>query len=267
MEADASGSRPVLGQPPTGKKTVAIYGCSFAFGVGVNFDETFCSHLQAWLPAWRIENHGVPAYSGHRNLIQLERDARWGVADYVTFCWIPDHFRRNVAAASTIQRFSELQGARIGAAQGWFPRAAIGPDGNLTFRKVKFPRPDLIGIDLAEFLPDACHLDLVGAKIFQRAHRVVTQAGGVFFVTTLQGELSPMVVGALEKDGIPILDASLDADKYLLLPDDRHPNAAAHKLYAERIRDYLRARESVASARSDGDAPAARTAGDQAGIG
>lgn len=244
MEADASGCRPVLGQPRLGEKTVAVYGCSFTFGAGVNFDETFCSRLQTAFAVWRIENHGVSGYAGQRNLIQLERNARWSGAEYVTFCWIPDHLRRNVAAINIVQRTSVL--APAGAQQRPFPRAVISPDGSLAYRKIKFPRPDLVGIDLSDFLPDPYYLDLVAAKIFQRAHQIVVEAGGSFFVTTLRGELSRGLASSLEQGGIPVVDASLSGEQYWLSPDDAHPNAAAHQIYAERIGNYLRARENEA---------------------
>jgi hypothetical protein len=91
MEVDSTGFRAVMGQPQSGEKTLAVYGCSFTFGTAIAAEETFCSLLQSMFPTWRIENYGVPSYCGTQNLIQLERDSRWGAADYVTFCWHPHH--------------------------------------------------------------------------------------------------------------------------------------------------------------------------------
>jgi hypothetical protein len=99
-QADAYGCRPVLGQPERGEKTLAVYGCSFTFGLALPYEETFCSNLQAMFPDWRVENYGTGGYGGTQNLIQLRRNSRWSGADYVTFCVLRDHLLRNVADIS-----------------------------------------------------------------------------------------------------------------------------------------------------------------------
>jgi len=80
--------------------------------------------------------------------------------------------------------------------------------------------------------------------LFERANKIVTSYGGLFFVTTLQGQLSASLKGWLANAGIPVVDASLMGNEYLCLPDDPHPNALGNRIYAERIRDYLLAHQS-----------------------
>jgi len=241
MDVDGTGCRPVIGQPATGEKTLAAYGCSFTFGTAITAEETFCSVLQGMFPHWRVENHGVPGYEASRNLIQLERETPWNPADLVTFCWIEHHLDRNVADIAFVQRMSErnpkppngkVQEHRI-------LRAALGPDGVLEMRSIRVPRYDLLGIDFSDFATDRYYLDLVCFQLFERANKIVTSYGGHFFVTTLQGKLSPSVKGWLANAGIPVVDASLVGNEYLCLPDDPHPNALGNRIYAERIRDYL----------------------------
>jgi hypothetical protein len=241
MDVDASGCRPVVGQPADTEITLAAYGCSFTYGIAVAAQETFCSQLQGMFPAWRVENHGVSGYSATRNLLQLERNARWNRAQFVTFCWIPQHLRRNVAAASWIQVTSESypRGRDRQGPADRIVRAAIDSDGRLEMRTVRVPRHDLLGIDLADFEPDQYYLDLVGLRLFERAHALVTGYGGHFFITTLQGRFSGTLLDNLADRGIPVVDASLEGNEYLCVPDDPHANARAHRIYAERIRDYL----------------------------
>ena len=256
MDVDATGCRPVIGQLQSGEKTLAAYGCSWTYGMAIPAEETFCSLLQVMFPAWRVENHGVFGHGGTQNLMQLERDSRWNASDYVTFCWIKDHSVRNVAAVSWVQMLSAMRKQQEKAAGGiineaaqapqrTFPRASLDGDGTLQYLSVKFPRPDLIDIDLTDFRPDEYYLDLVCFSLFNRASEIVKGNHGHFFVTTLQGHLSQHLQGLLKGAGIPVVNASVHGDEYTCLPDDVHPNALANRIFAERIRDYLVQREAT----------------------
>jgi SAM-dependent methyltransferase len=241
MDVDPAGCRPVVGQVQAGEKTLAVYGCSVTFGWAISAEETFCSLLQSIFPRWRVENHGVGGYGGTHNLIQLQRNSRWGAADYVTFCWIPHHMLRNVADPTWMQRM--MEGISPHAAreqqQAKFPRASLDQAGKLQYRAVKFPRWDLVGIDWTDFSPDPYYLDLVCFTLFRQAAEIAKANGGHFFITTLDGHPSQQLQCMLNDVGIPVVDASVSGPEYTCLPDDRHPNALANRIYAEKIRDYL----------------------------
>jgi hypothetical protein len=236
MDVDATGCRPVVGQIAEGEKTLAVYGCSFTYGVAISAEETFCSLLQGMFPTWRIENHGVSGYGASQNLIQLQRETRWNQPELVSFCWIEQHLFRNVADISWIKLLSE---SRTRPAEERMARAGLGPDGTLEMGSVRFPRLDLLGVDFADFAPNRYYVDLVCFRLFERANAIVTGYGGHFFVTTLKGHFSAGLAGRLAESGIPVVDAILPGDEYTCLPDDYHPNALAHRIYAERIRDYV----------------------------
>jgi hypothetical protein len=249
MDVDSVGCRPVVGQPQSGEKTFAAYGCSVTFGIAIPAEETFCSVLQSMFPTWRVENHGVGGYSGVQNLIQLQRDSRWGAADYVTFCWIQHHLLRNVADPSWLSGMTDgRRGDGASRAQAGpeakFPRASLDRDGELEFRSVRFPRRDLLDIDLDDFTPDPYYLELVCFNLFSRAAELVKENGGHFFVTVLHGHLSNQLQRKLDDSGIPVVDASVIGREYTCLPDDPHPNALANRIFAEKIRDYLLKRET-----------------------
>jgi hypothetical protein len=239
MEVDYSGCRPVIGQPLIGNKTLAVYGCSCTFGHAVAREETFCSLLQAMLPSCRVENHGVSGYGTTQSLLQLERVSRWAAADYVTFCWIPHHQLRNVADLSYLQRLIEWTTRSTPERTRSFPRAYLDCEGSLQFRSIGLPRWELLGINLEEFQPDLYYLDLICFSLFKRAAEIVRESGGHFFVTTLKGHFSEKLQQRLNEAKIPFVDAALEGPEYTSLPDDRHPNALAHRLYGNKIRDYL----------------------------
>jgi hypothetical protein len=124
------------------------------------------------------------------------------------------------------------------------PKAFLNEEGEVEIRTVNFKRPDLKpdgknDIDLTDFAPEPYYLDLVTFKVFERAHRLVTQAGGRFFVTILRWSMSPTLKRMVDEAGIDVLDASLYGLEYTNAPDDGHPNALGHQIFAERIAAHV----------------------------
>ncbi len=238
FEVDADGCRTVPGQPQTGEKTLAAYGCSFTFGAGLAAEETFCADLQGRLPAWRIENRGVHGYGHIHNLLRLQRDVRWEKADYVTFGWIPEHLLRNVADVQWIQmqRREPVLGSK--QPRRMTPRAFLDRNGQLKHRDISFQRMDLAGIDLRDFASEQYYIDDVCFSIIAKAAALVTQSGGHFFVTLLQAKPTPRLSALLAGAGIPVVDASVSGPEYVGL-DSFHPSALANKHFAEAIHRYL----------------------------
>ncbi|MCX7379905.1 MAG: hypothetical protein NT133_00465 [Alphaproteobacteria bacterium] len=237
METDRDGLRPVIGQPTVGDRTVTLYGCSFTYGWSVTAEETFASVLQAMRPTWRVENRGVGGFGTGHNLLQLQRDTRFEMPDFVTFCHIPALVRRAVADWEYIAAFQShhliIPVVRV------FPKAYLDAEGELAFRTIPFWRPEIVGINHRDFAPDLHYLDLVALKIYERADRIVRDGGGRFFVTLLFDHITPFLRGALARAGIEVVDAELHGSEWTNLPDDNHPNVAAHRHYAERIDTYL----------------------------
>ena len=242
LETDAFGRRLVVGQPETAEKTVAIYGCSFTFGTTSMADETFCSLLQGMLPTWRIENHGVAGYSQSRNLIALERETRFNLAEIVGFTWIRDHLRRNAADIGWVQATSA---GMVEAASGKprvavLPRAALNAEGELALTAIRYPRDDLGGVDVSEFEPSPYYLDQVCFKLIERAAKLVSGYGGRFFVADLHGGMSKALTEMLAAAEIPLVKTVVRDPKYFVTPTDLHPNALAHQVYAEKIYEHLK---------------------------
>jgi hypothetical protein len=241
MEVDASGCRPVTGQPETGEANLAFYGCSFTYGIAVATEETFASRLQGMLPTWRLENHGISGHGTSHNLLLLERLTRWNKPEYVVFCWIAHHRIRNVVDMKWVQTLNKIF-PRSPAGQNNrrpMPKAALDERGLLTWRSTLMPRHDLPDVDLVDFYNDPFYQDLVSFRLFQTAAAHVRAYGGKFFVVSLQGGFSEIMRGWFAAADIPFLDASLDGPEWTCAPDDPHANARAHQIYAERIFAYL----------------------------
>lgn len=237
METDASGLRPVIGQNPIGTPTLAVYGCSCTFGWSVATDGVFCSLLQAMFPQWRVENHGVIGYGPLHNLLQLERNQRFDPAEFVTFCQIPGHSLRAAADFAIIAAYQ--QHPMLASKVRTYPKAYLDQSGKLRVRQIAFRRPELLGIDHTDFAPDEHYLDLLCFRIYERAADIVRANRGYFFLTLLNETPSAYMLDLLMQAQIPVVNAGLVGDEYTNLPDDGHPNALAHRHFAERIRDHL----------------------------
>ena len=239
IETDATGCRPVPGQPTEAEHTLTVYGCSCVFGWGVPVEQTFCALLQQRLGGWRIDNRGVNGYGTGQNLLQLMREVRWNGCDFVTFCWIPAHLSRNVADLLQVQRQTERCGTEKAALIKFMPRACLDEKGEVSFREVPYAKPELVGLDLSDFTPDMHYLDHVCLALFKRAAALVAEHGGRFFVTVLLDELSPWLRDQLGQAGIPVVDASVKGPMYVNPFELSHPNAKAQEVYADRIGTYL----------------------------
>ncbi len=87
----------ITGPHPTGGPTVAIVGCSFTIGTGVNNDQAFPSVLQRdhWNDC-QVRNLGVYGYGTAHALLQLQEEFQAGhKIDTVIYGWIAHHLTRN----------------------------------------------------------------------------------------------------------------------------------------------------------------------------
>lgn len=88
-----------LTPPPQGpsRGTIVVLGCSYAFGIGVEDDETFTAVLarEHW-PNYRLLNHSFPGWGTTESLVVLQDEV---LADpkpaAIVYCWIDNHEKRN----------------------------------------------------------------------------------------------------------------------------------------------------------------------------
>jgi len=242
IETDETGCRAVPGQPAEAAATLALYGCSCVFGLWLPAEDTACALLQTRLGprGWRVENHGVNGYGQGQNLLELQRDLRFHRLAAVGFCWIEQHLVRNVADIGQVQRQTVAGSALDAQGIRTMPRALLAEDGDgIVFRQVAYARPDIAGLDLAEFAPDPCYLDLVCAALLRRAATLVHGQGGHFFVLVQMGHPSAFLRRLLAEAAIPVVDAAVRGPEWTIGAGNPHPNAAANRRYADAVEAHL----------------------------
>lgn len=80
-----------------------IYGCSFAYGYGIEDSETITAYLQKKLPQYNVKNFGITGAGAHQMLARLEFDIdsnELGQCDENIFIYeiIPHHIYRSIGA-------------------------------------------------------------------------------------------------------------------------------------------------------------------------
>ena len=231
--------RRMLNTPASGPK-VAFYGCSFTFGFGLSDEEAFCHIVQEERKDLRIMNRGTSGHGSIHFLLQLLSDSFFLKPEKVIFCHYTGHRYRNVVYYSILNDNQELAKRDIGVRA--FPKAVLGTNGLLYTKWVRFPRPEILGLDLSDFSPEEYHMDATLCEVYREAKKLSDSIGAEFAVAILQKDdrLDGNFLRFLEREGIPTIDCNIPlTEEYTFLPHNRHPNQKANRLYAERILNYL----------------------------
>lgn len=109
---DARGWRVVPGADSTpGGKHLALFGCSYTFGKGLNDDQTLAARLVPHMPDHRLYNFGVSGWGTAQVLRLLEtHDLRTVVAEPAgigVYIFFDDHMRRALGTMRRITSFGE----------------------------------------------------------------------------------------------------------------------------------------------------------------
>ena len=240
---DAAGARVASPDDVSDPKapTVLLVGCSYTFGHGLPFEETFAGRLAA-TPAFpfQVVNLGVQGYGTDQALLWLERNfARLNVK-VVVYTFLEDHVTRN----ANDDRRLLYPDARFLATK---PLFGVGRDGALYLRRAPRRTDEIRSLRLWDWmrllwtqrgpLPDR---DLTRALV-TKMRDYVEMDGARFVVVNWDQEVDertflPYPPGQgrsaiLEGLGLDILDtragAPPDWDRWTI-PGDPHPDARAH---------------------------------------
>jgi hypothetical protein len=245
---DAMGNRvadPSFRLDPTAP-TVVFAGCSYTFGHGLPFEETFAGRL-ASTPGfpYQVINLGVQGYGTDQSLLSLEQVLPKINAKVVIYTFLLDHVKRNDNAD---RRFI-FPKARF---PGTKPRFAVGRDGLL--RQLSRPRRYEEAFD--------CHLcDLVRlfwtrwgpqpsiplTRALVKAMKEYVESRGAVFVLVLWTNPHQMPTEQLEEALFPglkakVVDVGAGAPPDFaawMIPGETHPDARAHAYVAARIGSEL----------------------------
>lgn len=247
---------PVAGQDER-ERFIALFGGSFAFGEGVNDDETLAYHLAVRAPAHSVYNFGYSGYGPQHALVQLSDP---GVAEEIPqrpgiglYLFIPSHVRRAVGSMRVVTTWGRH-----------FPCFELDDDGALvhlgSFKNARPGRTPLYGLVSREqilrfFEADVplrvteAHLELT-ARILSKARDAFVERFGPesrFYILLYPAHPSDefgarRILGALEREDLDVLSLLevLDLeDEGLLIPHDLHPAPEAHARVAAAIVERL----------------------------
>ncbi len=203
---------------PVGR--ILILGGSFAFGVGVNDDETFPYLLSQHWPDWHIVNRSVMGWGTSHAYIVLSRALKSDhPPDIVIYAMIPHHITRNYIRKSWV-KFITKWGFK-------HPHFEL-VDGKLEFQGI-------ITLDQSqEDYPGMRQKEIELTKAFlANMHRLCAEKQIPFVVILLNGMPPYSITKVLADNHVGVIDLSeMKLEKFRF---DTHPNRNDHKRIAEAI--------------------------------
>lgn len=235
--------------------SIALFGCSFTYGYGVNDDQTFAFLIEKELNEYKVVNHAVPGYGTSQAVIQLRKLLNSGSRPKIAVLVFSSfHPERNTMA------LSYRKALQIG-----FVRS--NQENSNALRRAKFPyrTVDMRDLwvewsDMYANWPGREYSALVNSlqssfeKDISEEHQLrVTETLLLEFVEQCEKHnVHPVIVNLddrkftehypectnLETDLIHVKFNFNDA-KLTNKPIDNHPNPKGHQFIAERILDYF----------------------------
>ena len=222
--------------------TVIFAGCSYTFGHGLPFEETFAGRL-ASAPGfpYQVLNLGVQGYGTDQSLVSLQQVLPKVNAKVVIYTFLLDHVKRNDNAD---RRFI-FPKARF---PGTKPRFSVAADGSL--RQVSRPHRyeemldchlcDLLELTWNRWGPEPS-IPLTRALV--KAMKQYVESRGAVFVLVLWTNPHQIPTGQLVEALFPRLKANVvdvgagapPAFGAWMIPGETHPDARAHAYVASRI--------------------------------
>lgn len=216
---DADGYR-VMPQPARPEYQLALVGCSYAFGHGVEDDETFPALLatQAWRQC-RVRNHSLPGWGTVQACLQVEDLlASPDPPQCIAYAWITHHLHRNYLRRSWHGRMFRK-----------FPLYTVVDDDAVfqgLLERNEATWPDGPEIDAAE--------REVTLHLIESMRRQCELAGATFvflsLMHTYQDDVWPLIAADPRYHVVDVSNASHD-----FLPEDRHPTRRWHQAVASAI--------------------------------
>jgi hypothetical protein len=245
-----------------GNQTMHCYGCSFSYGLGVNDEQSFAYLLQDKLRSeYQIQNRAVPGYGTTQALLQLNQSIQQGEApDCAVLLYASFHDERNVLDPSWRQTlYYGFMGMPGGVGQEYnsgkearFPYARIEEERLVLDFEDKsalyFPFPFREQLSLSNAVQNLFNLgnpkaNAVSITVIESIAATCKQEGIEFLVASVvQDSVTSQTLKILDKKGIQTLDMGLDIlgdEQYNNQPYDSHPNATAHRIYADRLARFF----------------------------
>lgn len=239
---------------------IALFGCSYTYGMGVNDKEVMSALLHQQLPGVTVVNYGVPGYGNVQGFLQLKQLVQQGQKPKMAIFNFADfHLERNVLAPTyrcqlKIGFLHTQDEFKAKMKLGYFPAVCLVND-SLKFQQYNWTTlyENWIGREtfaLINFLQTGIEkgqtkkLDIkkTSLKLFQHIYQFCQQHDIQFVVTALtKNQRTHDFIQQLQHNHIPTLDMSLPLEQkaYNHMPYDSHPNQKAHAYYASQIKFFI----------------------------
>lgn len=236
--------------PKKKRPEIWLFGCSLTYGFSVNDEETFAWRLQHQLPEYEIVNFGANGYSTLQFRIQLENALRTKEKPHLVIINHADfHHERN---SLSYNYRSAMAGLNF-LGEMHRPFASLSDENRLlvTYSGAEyFPWKIAHYSALAYMLERKYETWLDGRQhnnnlkitslIFDEILNLSRDSEIRLLITNI--DLEPdFAASYCSENNIPFVDISVNRqlDQYNNFPYDKHPSAAAHQLYAERLFRFI----------------------------
>ena len=239
------------------KKKIYIFGCSFAYGVGVNDQETFPFLLQNLFLQFEVYNYAIPGSGTLQSFLYLKKTLESGqrpkivVISYATF-----HEERNLLTRSFESKLYEgvhfHEGFKL--SKFYYPCCVI-KNNKMTIESIDIikdfkPIPFVKYSAIATFVDQTWNkLDylktdrfLVSKMLFKDFQNLANQYHFKLIIADVSyNEKSKDIEVFCSKNNLNYVNISPDYSKgnYTLAPCDYHPNQSAHLIYSRKLYEYI----------------------------
>ena len=244
MTHDASHHRITGSSEPgqTPKKTVWILGDSVTEGWGVNDNETYAWLLQRDLGEdYAVTNFAAAAYGTAHSYLQLEEAlSKQKAPDVIILAYGSYHDERNTLARKFRKVLREVGVSfrypfvrKKGDHFQWRMEAPVYRPFPFMNRSafVHWLERTYNQIELNWF-----HSSEISEILILRIADLAERHDSEFLVAGMNVNARPMLQ-KLEEKGLDVIDIAVPP-RYRPLPEDTHPNAAEHRLYAEKLKTH-----------------------------
>ncbi len=255
LSTDAKGNRicPCKVSAKYQSRIVVIGGSFTNGGVYLDNPDTFSCQLQCQLPMVKIDNLGVQAFGTYQSLLRLEswlmQDSQ---VDLVLYGYVPFHQSRNIAHWGWHKALRKASSKNVK-----IPYITRGKHGSLV-RKQPAPYPSLplshylATVAVAEdalarwrSLPAESSMEPIALSLIKEMKSAAEKINAKFSLIYLHtfGDDKNEFLSLLKQEEVGYIDCDLPVDtkakNHFVIPEDGHPNAAAHSFWSSCLRENL----------------------------
>lgn len=245
---------------------LAIFGCSYTYGMGVNDHEAFPALLQLQNKNLLVSSYAVPGYGTIQGFLQLQQLIEAGQKpDIALFNFADFHIDRNSMMPAYRLHLNvgyqlAMSNQQVSMTTSKFPFVRI-LDGKLSHQSEIWPdlyqnwrgRETFALVNLLQTIADRYMTASINAELNTEMLFVEIQEFCVMHDIRLlvagitKSATTTTMLQSLKKHRIETVDISLPLNEktYNNLPYDSHPNKEAHRLLAKKMNDYLSPKSKI----------------------